>query len=624
MYDKLITKSLNHFGIDGIIMYSKSCDYYNINQVSLEDIKMFYDLLKSNEPLPNSINRLSHLSCCLYFLSKNHPQYINIFTKEIIQKLSRKDEVNDTNMFLIYNIIEFDQRYLHSKGERLKFLLDYLEKFSAFKKTVENFLLYKYYRGILKYHLGCVDEAHGEYLEIIIGCEEYVKKKTKYIEFIRLKNDLFKVQLDLSKHNKEEYFEQYCFMKEIFDKIKVQNKILGVKLGFCLYKILLRQNKFNECIPLLMEMKKILKNGTLSGVKMKVFIDYYLAISSRIGYIGIIIGDKKAIEYAIKKFNKILSIIEKDKQDKKLSSIYNTYSFIVSILNIYLGNYENRLKEKASIFKTEFFSNNLDLKNNYLVTLKNKDDLIIDLYAVNNMDYNLSVFAKKIMDNYNNSLSSKINIFSNNFLTFIVGMHNIINRLTESYCTDANKNKRNAYIQEINQQTLKVYNYIQTIYEQEPLIETDFVKSILINILSSCIHSNIFCQDYERAKDYIMRLDNLTNQINIKDGTTSFELIQKVKGDYWFKKGDYDASILYYNKTINKMKSNDPKKPIVYFNLGCSYYLIGDKNNAIENLNQCISAFRVFEFEKKTFTVLVRQDIISKKVNLAKYLLRNI
>ena len=624
MYDKLITKSLNHFGIDGIIMYSKSCDYYNINQVSLEDIKMFYDLLKSNEPLPNSINRLSHLSCCLYFLSKNHPQYINIFTKEIIQKLSRKDEVNDTNMILIYNIIEFDQRYLHSKGERLKFLLDYLEKFSAFKKTVENFLLYKYYRGILKYHLGCVDEAHGEYLEIIIGCEEYVKKKTKYIEFIRLKNDLFKVQLDLSKHNKEEYFEQYCFMKEIFDKIKVQNKILGVKLGFCLYKILLRQNKFNECIPLLMEMKKILKNGTLSGVKMKVFIDYYLAISSRIGYIGIIIGDKKAIEYAIKKFNKILSIIEKDKQDKKLSSIYNTYSFIVSILNIYLGNYENRLKEKASIFKTEFFSNNLDLKNNYLVTLKNKDDLIIDLYAVNNMDYNLSVFAKKIMDNYNNSLSSKINIFSNNFLTFIVGMHNIINRLTESYCTDANKNKRNAYIQEINQQTLKVYNYIQTIYEQEPLIETDFVKSILINILSSCIHSNIFCQDYERAKDYIMRLDNLTNQINIKDGTTSFELIQKVKGDYWFKKGDYDASILYYNKTINKMKSNDPKKPIVYFNLGCSYYLIGDKNNAIENLNQCISAFRVFEFEKKTFTVLVRQDIISKKVNLAKYLLRNI
>ena len=401
MYDKLLSKNLTHFGPDGIVMYSKYCDYFNINQITMEDIKMYYELLRTNERLPNYVNRLPQISCCLYYLSQTDSKYVNTFTTNIIQKLSKKDENNDNNLFLIYNIIEFDQRYLHSQSDKLNYLLEYLEKFSSHKKTVENFLLYKYYRGLLKFKLGEINEAYNEYLEIIIGSEDFVKNKTKYIDFIRLKNDLLKVQLDLSKHVKEEYFEQYCFMKELFDKVKKDNKKIGVKLGFCLYSILCRQNKYNECIPLLMEMKNILKKESLCGININTSIDYYLAIESRIGYIGTLIGNKDSVEHAIKKLRKILDIIEKDKQDKKLSSIYNAYTFIISIFNIYLGNFENRLKEKAAIFKAEFFTNNLDIKNNcYLVNKKNKEDLIINLNAVNNMDYNLSVVAKTIMDNY--------------------------------------------------------------------------------------------------------------------------------------------------------------------------------------------------------------------------------
>ena len=123
-------------------------------------------------------------------------------------------------------------------------------------------------------------------------------------------------------------------MKELYDKIKFQNKALGVKLGFCLYEILCRQNKFHECIPLLKEMKKTLKNEALSGAKMKISIDYNLAIINRIGFISVLIGDTKSTEYSIKKLNKVLEIIEKDKQDKKLSQIYKAYTFIVSKVSI--------------------------------------------------------------------------------------------------------------------------------------------------------------------------------------------------------------------------------------------------------------------------------------------------
>lgn len=626
MYKNLISKNINHFGNEGIIMYSKSCDYYNINQISIEDVKMFYNLLKSNEPLPPNIFRQPLISCCLFYLSKNNFQYRDVFSINLIHKLSLKDEVNDTNMFLIYNIIEFDQRYLHSKPNNLKFLLSYLEKFSSHKKTVENYLLYKYYRGILKYLLNEINDAYTEYLEIIIGIEEYVTNKTKYIDFIRLKNDLFKVQLDLSKHIKEEYFEQYCFMKELFDKVKNENKKLGIKLGFCLYEILCRQNKFNECIPLLMEMKKILKNETLSGVNLKISIDYYLSIASRIGFISILIGNKKAAEYAVKKLNKILGIIQNDKDDKKLALIYNAYTFIISLLNIDIGNYDNKFKEKSINFRNIFFSNNLDQKNNnnYLVTLKNRDDLILDLYSLNNMDYSLSTIANKIMENYTSITLAKKQLFTNQFLTFIVGIHNNINRLSESYCTDYNKNKRLDYLKKINNFYNIAFNYVKSVMEQEPLLDTDFVKSLLINIQAACVHVYFFNSKLDVVKNLIKFFDDLGKMLSIKDRTPSYELIYKIKGDFWLNNGDNAAAINYYQKVINKMEDNNPKKPTIFFNLGYAYYLSGNKRNAIENLNQFINACRVFDYEKKSFTIMIRQDVISKKIKLVKYLLKNL
>ena len=626
MYNKLISKNINHFGPEGVIMYSKSCDYYNINPVSIEDIEMFYQLLKSDEPLPQYVHKQAHLSCCLFYLSKNNPMYQNIFVKELIHKLSKKDEINDTNLFLIYNIIEFDQRYLHSEKERLKYLLIYLEKFSNIKKTVENFLLYKYYRGLLKYLIGEMDDAYTENFEIIISLDDYVKDKTKYVDFIRLKNELFKVQLDLNKHVKEEYFEQYCFMKELFDKVKVENKKLGVKLGFCLYTILCRQNKYNECIPLLMEMKKIVKNETFSGVKTKISIDYYLAIASRIGYIGVLIGDKKSIEYAVKKIEKILNIIEQDKNDRKLASIYNAYSFVISILNVNLDKYENRLKEKASMFRGLFLPNDINSypKTGYfIINEKNRGDIVINLNAINNMDYSLSEFSTKLTDYYKSFVVKKQLMLSNQFLTFIVGIYDIINRLTESYCTDNNVNKRNDYINKIISNANVAFNYISSHKEDEPLLNTDFVKGIIINMQSTLIHCYFYMNSLDTAMKYIKFFDGLFKDLNIKENTTFYELVNKIKGDYWFKKGDYSAAISYYEKALKTFNNNDPKKAIVYFNLGCSYYMNNNKKSAVDNYNKCINAFRVFEYEKKTFNILVRQDIISKKVNLAKYLVRN-
>ena len=57
---------------------------------------------------------------------------------EVIQKISKNDPVNVTNLIIIYNIIEYYKRYLKSRKDQSRFLIEYLEKISGHEKTVEN------------------------------------------------------------------------------------------------------------------------------------------------------------------------------------------------------------------------------------------------------------------------------------------------------------------------------------------------------------------------------------------------------------------------------------------------------------------------------------------------------
>lgn len=621
MYDNLIAKNLNHFGNEGVILYSKSCDYYNINKVKLDDIKMFYELLTSEEGIKINLNKKAMISCCLYYLSKEAEKYKQEFMNKIIQKLNKNDPINDANLILIYNIIEYDKRYLKSKKEKNQYLLEYLTRFSGHKKTLENYLLYKYYTGILKFDLGETNDAYKENFEIIIALSDYVSQPTTYINFIRLQNDLLKVQLDINKHIKNEYYEQYLFMKNLFDQIKSENVILATKLGFCLYELLCRQNRYSECIPLLNQMKKILNDRIYSGYSLKTSIDFTLGIFSKMAFIGVLIGDKEAVIDARKKLVQVLETIKNDKDVKKLVGIYNCYDFCVSVINVYLGIFENRLSDKALTFRQEFIPvDNKPPKIDYIIDANNRDYIVINLNSIISMDIFLNKIEKDITDGYSKIIKDNKVLNSQQFLCYFVSIHNQISRLSESYCTDINDNKRKEYIKKINELHTIIFNYVM-INIEEPLLECDFVKSILIDIQQSCVSANFGCKNMNHVKNLIIFFDKLKKELKINEKTSSYESINKIKGDYWFKTKDYPSAINYYSKTLEMMKNNDPKKPIVYFNLGCAFYFNNQTKNAIDNLNLSINAFRVFEYERKTFDVLTRGEVVLKKVMKIKQLL---
>ena len=239
MENNVMNQIMYNFSKDGLIFFCKFNEYCKNKSLKFEEIMCIYNTLESNPQFQNLENRICYLSCCLYLLTKYDEKYMTTFCQKIISNLSLKQNpINDTYLFLIYNCIDFDENFLHSDKKRLGFLLKYLERFSSLEKTKENYLLYKYYREILSFRLGNIEEALKDSNGIIITIEDE-KEKTKYLEFIQLKNELFQIKLNEASKGLEQLKENYALLNNVFEKVKTQNNYLTLKLGFSIYNNLL-------------------------------------------------------------------------------------------------------------------------------------------------------------------------------------------------------------------------------------------------------------------------------------------------------------------------------------------------------------------------------------------------
>ena len=161
-------------------------------------------------------------------------------------------------------------------------------------------------------------------------------------------------------------FNEYIeFISSFYEEVKGYNQTLALKLGFELFSAFLEAKKYHKCIPLLSDMKKILKKDLLKGSSMNNGIHYYLAIACRIGYIGILLNDKASIQSAInplnltdrahthryviilsvdydrrvqrvKKIKKAIELKGNDYNNKTINELYKAYRFTLANLEISL------------------------------------------------------------------------------------------------------------------------------------------------------------------------------------------------------------------------------------------------------------------------------------------------
>ena len=629
IYD-IIPKIKSHFGKESLLVYGKSCDYYQIDLISKEDIEIYYKYLMSNQEERNKRD-LVDISCCLYFLSKNDKYYQDLFVSYIIEHIDiGTDPINDETLFLIYNIIEFDEQYLKSDKDKLVYLLTYLERFSALPKSRTNFLLFKYYRGCLKLNLGDYESAYSENLEFVTFYADEIilaNKENKYTTFIKLKNDLLNIRI--SKVTQGDDINQISLLlKELYDKTKNENQIMSMKIGFEIYDCYLKNNKYEECNKILEDMRGILKKRLLTGIKMNNSIDYYLAILSRISYIGTLRNDKPSIEVCIKKILKSLPLFQNNynsnSNKEKGEILKNAYLFLLTVLKINIKEKVTNSNETADKFKSYFLPdlNKLQNKkfNNYIINESNFNDIIVNLNIINKTDnetnnfYNNNIYFPML-----NAINQKKTLQNNSVITFILSVHNLINQYSESYCTgkllDKDKYKNN--IIDLTQKTLE---FVKKICSDENIFQTEFIKGALINIISSYAHVFLYNKDYDKIKKLIKTIDDLNGILKFNAQTPNYELLCKIKGDFWLFSSlkDIKASLSFYEKAIKLFRNNHPKKPIILFNMGYCYYLNQNKKKAVEYLNKCIEEFNNVEKNPSSFEFYHRSNVINHKINVAK------
>jgi tetratricopeptide (TPR) repeat protein len=612
----------------GSIMYSKACKYSGLYPITKDDILMYYNVLNTeNITFPPKLSVNNHISCCLFYLAKDNKDYREKFIEKYLKTINGNIKVNEENLVLMFNIIEFDKSYLKSKPENIAFLYQILKNFSNYPTNFEHYMLYKYFRGYTKFRIGDIQNANREHLEIVAELPEKWKSNF-FLKYIKLRNDLLKISLvNTSKlKDKSEFTEYVQILKDLYEEVKLTNKSLALKFGFDLFSSYLEAKNYNNCIPLLLEMKKILKKDLLKGTTMKNGIDYYLAISSRLGYIGVIVDNKKIVNSAIKKIKKTLEIIKKDTNNEKLVNITKTYSFILAILEISLTKQTKfDLKSLASEFRQSFLPG-LEKSNSseYYINEQNEDNIIIDFQIIsNNMNKEISDKAKTILKNCQNEIN-KGNNSNNIFLTFISAMHNKINNYSLSYISDKNETKRKDYKKKIVDCFELFIIVIYKLYENELLLNTKYVKTMILEMFSAHAHVYLYEKDFSQLRRIINSVDDITSKLQIEKDLPAYGLICKIKGDYWFYNKDYKASITYYENALELFEKNEPKIAPVLFNIGCIYFFQGNKPKAITYLNRCINEYNNVLMQKNIFGFTPDVERINKNIDYAKMLLNQL
>ena len=625
-----------YFGEYGLIFYSKLNEYYKVPLPNNESIKNIFDSLNINQENENYPNKLNYIACCLYLLSRKDESYKGVFCKNIISTLNIKtNPVNDIYLALIYNCIDFDENFLHSEPKNLYYLSKYLQKFSEYNKEESISLLYKYYNSILLYRTGKIEDALNE-CNGIIG-KININNSDKIINFIKLKAQIFLAKIyeeNLEIGGVTKLQENSSLLKDIYDRTINENPFLALKIGFLIFHNSYNRNQYEECVQILEQMLNILKQYENQGVPQKKMSRFYLSIYCRFGIIGLILTNKNYISMAIEGMKAQLLLLQEGLKIKKIRQIFKAYTFSLNILKMNVGLYVEQPGKIGENFTSEFLkqsnniNNNSSIKDdNFCINKEIKEQSIINYNAMNNnMNIEINETAIKLVDEYLSRINNPKNNFVSNdtLFTFVIGLYDKVRFNIEQFLKEKNQNNENKYKNQIVSLCETFWSFLNKYVEVLPLLRTNIFKTIIIKLFSSCSHIYFINKEFNKINQIMNYFDKLSNELNINENTPSYELALKVKGDLYFSQNDYNNSISYYKQSAKIMHDVNPKKAIVYFNLGVLYYYINDKLGAVENFQKAIAYFKRSEEEKYSFEVHKRNNVLTKKINLTNALIKRI
>jgi tetratricopeptide (TPR) repeat protein len=329
-----------------------------------------------------------------------------------------------------------------------------------------------------------------------------------------------------------------------------------------------------------------------------------------------------------------LLLLQEGLKIKKIRQIFKAYTFSLNILKMNVGLYVEQPGKIGENFTSEFLkqsnniNNNSSIKDdNFCINKEIKEQSIINYNAMNNnMNIEINETAIKLVDEYLSRINNPKNNFVSNdtLFTFVIGLYDKVRFNIEQFLKEKNQNNENKYKSQIVSLCETFWNFLNKYVEILPLLRTNIFKTIIIKLFSSCSHIYFINKEFNKINQIMNYFDKLSNELNINESTPSYELVLKVKGDLYFSQNDYNNSISCYKQSAKLMHDVNPKKAIVYFNLGVLYYFINDKLGSVENFQKAVAFFKRSEEEKYSFEVHKRNNVLSKKINLTNALIKRI
>ena len=590
-----VKSTLQAIGQDCLIFNQNALDFYRGTVLEKEEFSRLFSILKSGEPLniPSGL-RKNLLLVVLYNEYETNPEAKMIYERDFKENFISKEDSALDSLHIIFNIIEFEVKYPRRNRSELQILFNSLMQYMKLKKIIEDFLLFKYYSGVLSFFLNKLKDTNNYTMDIIVDMNEQfeIKKlrKSEFIKFIQIKNSLLRIKTLEQEDPIQNRQDIISHLECLLELTKLQKEDFAIRLGLKIYNLQAESVDYKNCIKTLEELMKILHKEMLYGKSHKNLVEQLLFISGLLGYHNSLVGNINEVKRFTKKINKHLSFLKENSSSKN-----NSQSTIIPQYDFYNIILQSICKAPTNPSMRNSIQNYQGLLGN---SIKEQDEALLNIYLLNNSDMNASqMFAQKATDYYQKILrNTKIN--DEHLFTIYLFLYNYLSSMSNKLSRNNLKDVRKCS-KDIIDYTINLVNTNQYLKE---LFQLFYFKEMFNRIYFVYVYSFYFEGDYERAiRECDTYNDLIKNQFELNLNKQSYANIIKIKGDALYKLQQFNDALQLYSNIVNLLEN----KIDTVFNMALCNIFLKKVNTAKELLNKIRDDINKIPEKKKVLDVII-------------------
>ena len=590
------------FGKEALIIKARRLELLDNKIIELKDLQnCFISLNNASTSFDNPIQKLNVFSCLLYYKFVHNNQSKNYFDF-VKNKLQPECEINQTNLFLICNIIEFEDRNkpsLHQdvlNASTKQFYDALLKNLTRFENKVGQYnILVSYYKALLHFML-----------QNVKNCEEQIKEVNKEIKKLERSNPLNSSSIleiltrlliiRLCKlRNLIQNESLVNFEKEIISLMsdfEMKQPILAFKLGNYLVNFYIKKLDLEKCEALLKRLSFLITKHIKHRQNDKIARNLYITLLYKFIFCFSLQNNTSNYTTKAEELNDVI-ISEKQNHLKILYTfIYNTY-MLDTDKN---GLQKEKIEEQINTFKSCFI--NLNKSSTFAeFFLPNFHIIYNNLFAMNHDNPSSDKF-KKIVSSYINKIQNGDknilcgdNTNQHDIVNIYIYIYNLISYYINQYLSEKDETVKNKFKKQITNTIASLLSYINSFHKSMLTLKVPLVMNLVITLYAiylDLIDNKSFDKVVEiYKKQFLVNLE-VTSDYKGANG-----LIEKAIADNYFKQNKYEDALKHYKDSVMLFGNveEEYRTGIVAFNMGICYLMLNNKKEAVTYLDKSLEVF---------------------------------